>query len=96
VLRPLFVHDDPETGNSVINHYNNFFDAVRSRKWQDLNADILQGHLSTSLCHLGNIACRLKRSLQFDPDKETFVNDPEADTYLTKAYRSPYDLPAQV
>lgn len=93
---PLFVHNDPETGNSVINHYNNFFDAVRSRKWQDLNADILQGHMSTTLCHLGNISCRLKRSLQFDPVKETFVNDPEADTYLTKEYRSPYVLPAKV
>ena len=93
---PVFVNDDPETADSTVNHYNNFFDAVRSRRWQDLNADILQGHLSTTLCHLGNIATRLRRSLQFDPDTESFVNDPEADTYLTKQYRAPYILPAKV
>ncbi|MEE9463431.1 MAG: gfo/Idh/MocA family oxidoreductase, partial [Bacteroidales bacterium] len=60
------------------------------------NADILEGHLSSSLCHLGNIACRLQRTLHFNPHAETFINDAEADTYLTKAYRSPYELPDKV
>lgn len=41
------------------NHFANFIKAVRSRKKEDLNADILQGHLSTSLCHIGNISWRL-------------------------------------
>lgn len=41
------------------NHYQNFLDAVRSRKHQDLNADILEGHLSSALCHTGNISYRL-------------------------------------
>ncbi len=40
-------------------HYGNFVDAVRSRKHTDLNADILEGHLSSALCHLGNISYRL-------------------------------------
>jgi hypothetical protein len=40
-------------------HYANFLKAVRSRKHTDLNADILQGHLSSALCHLGNIAYQL-------------------------------------
>ena len=40
-------------------HYGNFVDAVRSRKPADLRADILQGHLSSALCHLGNISYRL-------------------------------------
>ena len=40
-------------------HFANFITAVRSRKSQDLNADILQGHLSSALCHLGNISYRL-------------------------------------
>jgi predicted dehydrogenase len=93
---PVFSNEDPATGDAVVNHFTNFFDCVRSRKWQDLNADILQGHLSSSLCHLGNIACRLKRTLHFNPHAETFINDAEADTYLTKAYRSPYDLPDKV
>jgi hypothetical protein len=41
------------------NHYENFIKAVRSRKNTDLNADILEGHLSSALCHTGNISYRL-------------------------------------
>lgn len=40
-------------------HFANFLKAVRSRKLQDLNADIEEGHLSSALCHLGNISYRL-------------------------------------
>ena len=40
-------------------HFQNFLDAVRSRKHEDLNADIEDGHLSSALCHLGNISYRL-------------------------------------
>ena len=40
-------------------HFGNFVSAVRSRKKEDLNADILEGHLSSALCHLGNISHRL-------------------------------------
>lgn len=95
-IGPTFTNEDPATNDSVVSHFINFIDCVRSRKWQDLNADILEGHLSSSLCHLGNIACRLNRSLEFNPHAETFINDAEADSYLTKAYRSPYDLPDNV
>jgi predicted dehydrogenase len=42
-------------------HYGNFIKAVRSRKHTDLNADILEGHLSSALCHTGNISYRLGR-----------------------------------
>jgi predicted dehydrogenase len=41
------------------NHFGNFVTAVRSRKSTDLNADILEGHLSSALCHTGNISYRL-------------------------------------
>jgi predicted dehydrogenase len=40
-------------------HFDNFISAVRSRKVEDLHADILEGHLSSALCHLGNISYRL-------------------------------------
>jgi len=93
---PLFTNEDPVTADAVVNHFTNFIDCVRSRKWQDLHADILEGHLSTSLCHLGNIACRLKRSLRFNPHAERFISDEEADSYLTKTYRFPYVLPDKV
>ena len=40
-------------------HFANFIQAVRSRKREDLHADILEGHLSSALCHTGNISYRL-------------------------------------
>src|SRR5262245_2690816 len=40
-------------------HFNNFLAAVRSRKLTDLNADVEEGHLSSALCHLGNISYQL-------------------------------------
>ena len=45
-------------------HHANFIKAVRSRNVTDLNADILQGHLSTTLCHMGNISHQLGQALQ--------------------------------
>jgi hypothetical protein len=44
-------------------HFANFLTAVRSRKIKDLNADIEEGHLSSALCHLGNISYRLGQEL---------------------------------
>jgi predicted dehydrogenase len=93
---PVFGSDDPATSNSVVNHFTNFIEGVKSRNRQNLHAEILEGHLSTSLCHLGNTACRLKRTLHFNPDTEKFIDDQEADTYLTKTYRSPFMLPEKV
>ena len=43
------------------NHYENFIQAMHSRKHTDLKADILEGHLSSALCHTGNISYRLGR-----------------------------------
>jgi hypothetical protein len=42
--------------NGGASHYDNFLKAVKSRKHTDLNADILEGHLSSALCHTGNIS----------------------------------------
>lgn len=42
-------------------HFGNFLKAVRSRKVSELHADILEGHQSTALCHIGNISYRLGR-----------------------------------
>jgi hypothetical protein len=41
------------------NHFVNFIEAVRSGRRQDLNAEVLEGHLSTAVCHTGNISYRL-------------------------------------
>ncbi len=51
-------------------HYGNFLQAVRSRKHEDLHADILEGHLSSALCHLGNISYRLGSAISVGEVKE--------------------------
>jgi predicted dehydrogenase len=46
-------------------HFANFVKAVRSRKHEDLNADVLEGHLSAALCHMANISWRLGKKVPF-------------------------------
>ncbi len=77
-------------------HFDNFVKAVHSRKPSDLNGEILEGHLSSALCHLANVSYRLGRSLNFDPKTETFGKDEEANALLTREYRSPFTMPEQV
>lgn len=127
-------YEPPEGG-----HFENFIRCVRSRKWQELHADILEAHLSSALCHLGNISYRLAKArpfekpndfskndvvgdsvmtllentraigvdpakatlwvgpkLEFDPQKERFVRNREADRLLTRKYRPPFVVPATV
>ena len=74
----------------------NFLVAVRSRRPTDLLCDIEEGHLSAALCHLANISYRTGRKLRFDPARERFINDPEADQLLTRRYREPYVVPERV
>jgi len=74
-------------------HFENFIDCVRSRQAERLRAPLHEGHLSTTLCHLGNISYRVGRSLKFDGTAERFVGDQEADGLLSRAYRAPYSLP---
>jgi predicted dehydrogenase len=78
-------------------HFVNFLDCMRSRKYSDLAADVLEGHMSTSMMHLGNISYRTGRKLTFDGQTEKFVNDVEANTYLKRQeYRKPYVLPKDI
>ncbi len=51
------------------------------------------GRLRTTICHLGNICCRLGRDVRFDLKTETSGHDKEANALLTKDYRAPYTLP---
>ena len=87
-------------------HQSNFIKAVRSRKRSDLNADILEGHLSSALCHLGNISHRLgsktsageiRRAVQDRPMiAEAYqrfsqhLADNEVDTAVTPATLGPW------
>ena len=75
-------------------HHQNFLDCVRSR--EKPNADIEVGHLSTRLCHLGNIAHRVGGKLKFDADREAFKDAPEADKLLGREYGTRFEMPSQV
>lgn len=75
-------------------HLRNFVDCVKSRKKP--NADIEEGHKSTRLCHLGNIAYRLGRTLRFDAATETILEDPAANKLLGREYRKPFVMPEKV
>ena len=125
-------------------HYTNFIDACVSRNSEELNADALEGHLSASMSHLGNISYYLGENnhaserelsealskvkslddnqatldrtlkhlrdngvdlqkypvslgpqLQFDNDSEQFVDNAEANRWLTREYRSGFELPSK-
>jgi len=76
-------------------HVRNFLDAVRSRRSGDLNQGIESGHISSALCHLGNIAWRTGRKFQFDAKSET-TNDTKVNEYLGRQYRKGYELPREL
>ncbi len=81
----------PSAKASGDSHVANFLEGVKSRRAP--NADVETGRLSTTLCHLGNIATRRGRQLRFDPARETFPGDKEANAWLSKQYRAPWRLP---
>lgn len=124
-------------------HFANFLNAVRSRKSTDLNAEILEGHQSTALCHIGNVSYRLGSAMPVEeiqkhlahlkardnvldtfertrrhlaengvdlektmltlgpllalhPSEEKFLGHPQANSFLTREYRLPFVVPAEV
>jgi hypothetical protein len=72
-------------------HEQNFIECIKSRKRP--NADVEIGRISTTLCHLGNIACGLGRSVEFDAEAENFGVDAVANARLRKVYREGWALP---
>ena len=74
-------------------HMQNWFDCIRSR--QKPIADVEIGHRSATVCHLGNIARWTGKKLKWDPVQEQF-DDAEANTYLDRVRRKPYELPETV
>ena len=72
-------------------HHENWFECIKSRK--PPICDVAIGHRSATVCHLGNIAIRTGRKIQWDPAKELIVGDKEAAKLTTKEYRAPWKLP---
>jgi predicted dehydrogenase len=71
-------------------HVRDFLECVKSRKAPVANVD--EGHRTATMCHLGNIATRLGRSVRWDPEKEEFIGDADANRHLHYEYRKPWKL----
>lgn len=71
-------------------HYADWLGAIRSRSQPICDAET--GCRSVTVCHLGNIASKVGRGLKWDPEREVFINDPQADRLLSRPMRSPWHL----
>jgi predicted dehydrogenase len=86
---------DPLPSNAIRlyesnNHMGNFFDCIRTRKQPIATAEV--GHRSVTVCHLGNLSMRMGRKLNWDPKAERFVNDADADKWLSREMRKPWSI----
>lgn len=83
--RPHEVHLYRSPGHNV-----NFMDCIRTRRKAICDVEI--GHRTMSIAHLGNIAYTLRRPLKWDPAKEAFISDPQANRLLDRPRREPWAL----
>ena len=72
-------------------HLENWLDCVRTR--QPTNAPVEVAHRTVTICHLANIARQLHRKLRWDPQKECFLADEEANRLLERPKRNGFELP---
>jgi len=71
-------------------HHDDWLRSIRTRQRPICDVEI--GARSVSVCHLGNLAYWLKRPLKWDPAREEFVGDPEANRWLDRPRREPWTL----
>jgi len=72
------------------NHFDNWVDCIRSRQPTICPASV--GHRSASVCHLANIGYQLRRPLTWDPARERFESDEEANDLIHRTPRAPWAL----
>ena len=80
----------PQDIHNTIHHYTNFVDCVKTGA--ETAAPVECGHRSVTICHLAKASMELGRPINWDPDRERFVNDPEADTMIARKMRSPWNM----
>lgn len=90
---PASILEEPLTANDVHlyaseNHFVDFLNCVKTREKPICDVEI--GHRSATVCHLANICGRTGRSLEWDPENELFVNDADANSWLSRPPREPY------
>lgn len=89
--------DNPLPDNAIRvyksdSHMGNFIECIKTRKTPISNVWV--GHRVVTACHLANISIRLGRKLTWDAEKEQIVGDDEANTWLTREQRKPYQIEA--
>ncbi|GAI53197.1 unnamed protein product [marine sediment metagenome] len=90
ILKEKLGRDDTPLYKST-DHSRNFIDCVISRKETVTPVDI--GHHSISAGLLGEIAIITGQKLEWDPDKEVFINNDQANRLLKRPYRAPWKFP---
>jgi len=84
------VSDYLERNRRPLGHMRDFLDCIKTRRKPVSHAEV--AHRSMSTCHIINISMLLKRDLKWDPAREEFVNDPEANRMRSRAVREPWRL----
>ena len=77
-----------DRGDTVVDHHRNWLDCIRDRRLP--HCDIAVGAQSTIVAHLGCMSRWLGRRLQWDPEKEEFLQDDEANRFRRRAMRAPW------
>jgi len=89
ILRQKVKEDETKLYRSS-NHMKNFLECMRTRR--EPVAPVEVGHRSNTVCVLAHIAMKLRRELKWDPQKEKFINDDEANQWLDYPHQSPWVL----
>ena len=84
------VHDYMARTERPMNHVRNFFDCVKSRRRTVANPEVM--HHSMSTVHAANVCMWLKRDVKYDPVKEEFIGDAEANRFRSRAQRAPWNI----
>ena len=90
ILNSIIGPDEIHLYTCPAGEHRNFIDCVKNRK--DPYFPVETGHRCCSVLHLGNIAMLLGRKLKWDPDREIFPGDDEANKMLSRSMRSPWHL----
>jgi len=90
ILNSVIGPDEIHVYTNPKGEHDDFLKCVKTRKDPYFPVDI--GHRVSTVCHLANIAIKVGRKLRWDPVKEEFVNDPDANKMLSRPMRSPWTL----
>jgi len=79
------------TSDQAATHHRNFIDCIKTRNRP--TSDIEIGHISSALCHLGNVAYRAGHEIQYDAKQNRVVGNQQANALLGREYRQAWELP---